>query len=283
LVISQKIMSIGAHADDIEIGTGGTVAKCRDQGYEIVYVMATNNMSGMVCELQPDGAIKRSKETTVPMMERRKRECAAAAALLQTTPIHLDHPQRHYWGEDGRMVELRYGCVLPEGVPEDVPTILTAYEDQSSVQKVVDLILEHDPACIFTHGLISHNIEHIATCLLVTKGFWKAADAGYKGALLHWREDYTGFGPTNTKWDTFVDISDYLDRKMELLGKHACQMPLAHEPDHGLRLRAMKFGEACGCKAAEVFTWVAHDRRPDLDTTQPFYSPLLAELTQNSR
>ena len=279
----QKIMSIGAHADDIEIGTGGTLAKFHDQQYGMVYIMSTNNMSGNVQELQDDGSIKRWKETTAPMMERRKRECDEAAALLGTEPIHLDHPQRHYNRPDGRLGEVRYGCELPDGVSEDVPTILTAYEDEESRKRLVDLIMEHDPACIFTHGMCSNNIEHVASCLLVTKSYWEAAEAGYKGALLHWREDYTSYGITNTKWDTFIDISDYLDREMELIGKHACQMPTAHYPRHGHRLRPMKWGAACGCKAAEVFTWVAHDRRPDLDASEPFYSPLLAELNQNTR
>jgi len=283
MVEKQKIMSVGAHADDVEIGSGGTLAKCHDQGYEIVYVMSTNNMSGEVQELQTDGSVKHWKETTVPVMARRKRECAAAAVLLGTTPIHLDHPQRHYTGGDWGQVELRYGCVLPEGVPEDIPTIVTAYEDDASRQRLVDLIIEHDPACIFTHGLSTSNIEHAATCMLVTNCYWQAAEMGYKGALLHWREDYTSFGPSNATWDTFVDISDYLDRKMELIGKHACQMPTAHKPDHGHRLRPMKWGVVCGCKAAEVFTWVARDRRPDLDSTRLCYSPLLAELSQNSR
>jgi hypothetical protein len=51
----QKIMSIGAHADDVEIHTGGTLAKFHDQGYEIVYVESTNNMSGGVSELHRMG------------------------------------------------------------------------------------------------------------------------------------------------------------------------------------------------------------------------------------
>jgi LmbE family N-acetylglucosaminyl deacetylase len=282
MVTPQSIMAVGAHADDIEVGCGGSLAKYHDQGYGIVYVMSTNNMSGNVQERQPDGSIKRWKETPGPMMARRKRECDTAAALLGATPIHLDHPQRHYTDASGETVELRYGCVLPAGVSEDVPSILTACGNGPSVQRVVDLILEQDPACIFTHGLSSHNIEHLATCLLVTKAFWQAVDEGYRGALLHWREDYTSYGPANTKWDTFIDISRYLDRKMELLGKHACQMPTAHEPDHGHRLRPMKWGTVCGCAAAEVFTWVLQERRPDLDSTQTCYSPLQAELIQHS-
>lgn len=279
----QKIMSIGAHADDVEIGSGGTLAKYREQNYEIVYVMSTNNMSGSASVLQPDGSITSTKEPPVLMMQRRKRECEASAALLGTKPIHLDHPQRHYTGDDGKEVELRYGCPRPEGVPENVPSIITAYEDKKSVQRVVDLIKEHDPACILTHGLSSGSIEHDATCLLITKGYWKAVDAGYKGALLHWREDSTSFGFANTRWDTHIDISDYLDRKMELIGKHACQMPTAHYPEHGHRLRALKQGVVCGCKAAEVFTWVSPDRRPDLDAVSISFSPLTLELMQHTK
>ena len=279
----QKIMAVGAHADDIEIGVGGTLAKFHAQGYEVVYVMSTDNMSGVAHELRADGSIMRTKETPLPMMARRKRECAEAAALLGTQPIHLDHPQRHYWAADGSQPEVRYGCPLPDGVAENVPTILTAHEDKQCRQRVVDLILEYDPACIFTHGLATYGMEHVGTCFLVTESYWEAVEAGFKGALLHWREDYTRFGPANDKWDTFVDISSYLDRKMEILGKHACQMPTAHLPEHGHRLRSLKWGVACGCKAAEVFTWVARDRRPDLDATTGSYSPLLAELTQHSK
>jgi LmbE family N-acetylglucosaminyl deacetylase len=87
--VKRVIMAIGAHADDIEINAAATLLKYRDLGYEIVYVMATNNMSGVTCELHDDGSITRFRETPIAMMERRKRECADAAKVLSTTPIHL--------------------------------------------------------------------------------------------------------------------------------------------------------------------------------------------------
>jgi len=70
---------------------------------------------------------------------------------------------------------------------------------------------------------------------------------------------------------------------MRLIGCHACQMPTAHDPGHGHRQRPLRWGAACGCGAAEVFTWV---RRPDsawLDPEHPRFSPLLAELVAHSR
>ena len=281
---TQKVMSIGAHADDIEVNSSGTLLKCRDNKYEIVYVMTTNNMSGNVSELQADGSRKNWSEPPVQMMARRKRECDAAVVVLGTKAIHLDHPQRHYRDENGERHIISYGSApLPEGINSDIPSILTAYEDEASVQHLTDLILEHNPSCILAHGLSASNIEHLGSSLLSTKAYWKAIDAGFKGALLHYKEDLTSFGPINAKFDTFVDISDYLDERMELLGKHACQMPTAHYPDHGHRLRVMKKGVCCGCKAAETFTWVNHHQTPDLDSMLPFYSPLLAELEQNTK
>lgn len=48
-------MAIGAHADDIELNVGGTLAKYREMGYDVVYVMSTNNMSSGWSKLRPDG------------------------------------------------------------------------------------------------------------------------------------------------------------------------------------------------------------------------------------
>lgn len=271
-----KIMVVGAHADDVEILAGGTLSKYHARGHEIVYVMSTDNMSGGVHTLQPDGTITTTYEPPELMSARRKRECAAAAALLGTTPIHLDHPQRHYRDAGAVEHELRYGCARPDFVSPEVPSILTAYEDAASAARLTDLILEQDPVCIITHDLAVTSIEHLATVLLVVNGFWRAVEQGFEGAMLQGREDDLVFGELNARWDTFVDITETLDQKMQLIGCHACQMPTAHYPTHGHRQRPLKWGEACGCGAAEVFTWL---RRPE----EAGRSELVAELMRNSK
>ena len=283
MIEKQSIMVVAAHADDNEVIAGGTMRKYYEQGYEIIYVMSTNNMSGANSTLGADGKIVSVSEPPEIMSARRKSECDAAAALVGTKPIHLDHPQRHYRDAAGKFHELRYGCALPPGVPAGVPSILTAYEDAAAVKRLTDLILQRNPACIITMGMGTNNIEHAATAMLAVKCFWQAVDKGFRGAMIQGREDYTSFGDVNAKWDTFVDISDYVDKKMEMLAKHRCQMPTAHEPDHGHRLRVLKWGVACGCKAAEVFTWVRRYDRPDLDARLLTYSPLIAELMHHSR
>lgn len=283
----RRVMAIGAHADDIEISVGGTLLKYHDAGYEVIYVMSTNNMSGEVKAWKDGVVVNLPREAPVPMMSRRKAECDKAAAVLGATPIHLDHPQRHYnTGQGKEVIELRFGCDRPEGVAPNVPTILTACEDPESIDKLAALILEHRPECILTHGVNQRNIEHFATCLLVTNAFWKAAEQGYKGGLLHWKEAHTLHGDSQTRWDTFIDCTAQLDRKMELIGLHACQMPRAHLTDFGHRLLATWQGKAAGCEAAEMFTWV---RRPIYTDSAmsgreyPIFGELVLELIQNSR
>ena len=281
--MNRSIMVVGAHADDIEIQTGGTLLKYHEVGYEIVYVMATNNMSGGVNVLGEDGTISSTRESTVDMMARRKRECDDGAAVLGTTPIHLDHPQRHYWSgpDDVDGAELRYGCTLPAGVPENVPMILTACEHDPSLERLAELILEKDPECVFTHDVAAVNPEHVCTSLLATNSFWLAVEEGYRGALLHWREGNARLGEYNCGWQTFVDYTPYLDRKMALIGLHRCQMPHAHLPTFGHRTLGRRWGQACGCGAAETFNWVRHcDYRDDQGMTYP---PLTLELVRNCR
>ncbi len=268
----RTILVVGAHADDIELNAGGTLLKYRDAGYDIIYVMSTNNFSGGWATRQADGTVAHRKPPHHEIMPQRKLEVAAAAEVLGATVVHLDHPQRHYTDDEGKMVELRYGCALPQGLPSDIPTILTACEDKPSIARMADLILEHQPEVIITHGVAAGNPEHFATALLVGNGYKKAAEQGYNGVLLQWLElCITVHGRLNSRWDTFVDISGYQQRKLELIGKHACQIPVP------ARLDLPEWGPACGCQEAETFLFVTGALQPGS------HDALTWELAKNFR
>lgn len=279
--MARNVMVVGAHADDVEINAGGTLSKYLNKGYELTYVMATNNMSGGFNMLKPDGSREAKKLPLREIMPIRKRECDIAAKALGTIPIHLDHPQRHYRADDLAVVELRYGNPRPNEVPDDVPSILTAHEDPASRQRLKELILKKQPECVFTHGIADINMEHVGTAILVTRSFLEAVDEGYSGSLLHWREGYTFLGEANTRWDTYIDYSGHVDRKMELIGMHNCQMPHWQQPNFGHRVRANDFGAACGCEAAELFVWV-HRANHRTNCQMP-YGSMTLELIQHSR
>ncbi len=270
--MNETLMAVGAHADDIEYNVGGTLLKYRARGYEVVYVMATNNMAGAWSHVEP-----MERPGPVPMMERRKAEAAAAAAELGTEPVHLDHPQRHYNGPDGRLHTVRYGARLPEGVAEDVPTILTAHEDASARERVKALLFERDPEYVLTHGPVQKDMEHAGTCVLVTKAFWEAREAGYQGGLLYWLQGHTHMGAYNARWDTFIDCTDTLDGKMRLAGHHVCQNPRPLREDHPHRVRALDLGRETGCGAAEGYVLACPCVR------QKQYAPFALEVLAHTR
>ena len=87
-------MAVGAHADDVELRVGGTLAKYHAAGYEIIYVMSTNNFSGNWKVLTGDRQFKRTDPSHTKLMPQRKLEAANGARHFGTTPIHLDHPQQ---------------------------------------------------------------------------------------------------------------------------------------------------------------------------------------------
>ncbi len=45
--MSKRILAIGTHPDDIEIGCGGTLARLHDNGYQLTFIIATSGEEGM--------------------------------------------------------------------------------------------------------------------------------------------------------------------------------------------------------------------------------------------
>lgn len=222
--MSRKIlMAVGAHADDIEFNAGGTICKYLELGYELVYVLSTNNMSGSWSSLDKNG---KRVSRTVPWFEiypQRKLEAENAAVHFGTHAIHLNHPQRHYWNETLEKIELRYGMRRPDCVPENIPSILTAHEDPEARRVLAALIEQYQPEAILTHDSIQCDMEHIGTSLLVTR---TVRECGYEGTLLLWPSiDEPFCGEIYNSRQTYIDISGYYEKKMDALRIHACQVP----------------------------------------------------------
>lgn len=268
----KKLIAIGAHADDIELDVGGTLLKYKNIGYEIAYVMSTDNMSGKISLLDNEGFSKKLYPSYRELMPIRKREAETAARVLEAKPIHLNYPQRHYRDDDGAFHEIGYGVPCPDHVEPGIPSILTAHEHDFQVNRVANLLLEHDAEAVLTHGNLGENLEHVATCLLVTKAFYEAQKKGFRGALLYWHcIAATLFRANYCDWDTFIDVSDVWENKLDLVSIHQSQKPNARYLDYP------EWGAACGCKKAEVFT-IAHDGVPPL-----YYSPFSIEIFHNRK
>ena len=224
---SKGAMAIFAHADDVELGCGGTLSKYRQLfGYRVDYVMSTNNMSGSWCSLNADGKLESRKCPWHEMMPQRKKEAdAAAREFYGTEAVHLDYPQRHYLDDDLKRIELRYGNPQPAGTLPDRPSILTAAEVPEAVANLAGLILERNPEVIFTHAGVDPNPEHTCTVWLVIRAYRKAREQGYAGSLLlsagrHSAEAAASY----SRPDTFIDISgEWMKQKIGALAVHLCQ------------------------------------------------------------
>lgn len=248
----QTLMVIGAHADDIEFNFGGTALKYHEKfGYEIVYIMSTNNMSGSWNRIV-DGKIQSSENPWYVIMPQRKLEAAKAASnMFHTEAIHLDHPQRHYRNQALEKIELRYGAPAPDLLPPNTPTILTAHEVPECVERLAGLILEKNPEVIITHAPAEPCMEHQGTNLLVRKAYHKAQSMGYDGSFVcGLTVSPMGVGDFFDRYDTFIDISGYFQKKLEGIVIHSCQVP---RHDH-LELRDPNVGKTVGCEHAEAYT-----------------------------
>ncbi len=274
----KSLMVIAAHCDDIELNFAGTMLKYHEQfGYEIVYVQSTNNMSGGWSEATEGVSVGLSKlpewitekKSTVSEaygrithlvpwyyeIQQRKSEAANAARdCFNTVPIHLDYAQRHYTDRNLKVVDLRYGAPAPDCYDPAIPTIMTACDDPAQVERVAKLILEKNPEVILTHPAVDYTFEHTGTTLLVEKAFHKAQAAGYDGSFLCATVPYRNqMGGFYDRWDSFIDTTGFMEKKIDAIAKHACQIP---RPDH-LDLFDAFAGRMCGgCKSAETHTVV---------------------------
>lgn len=265
-------MAIGAHADDVELNFGGTIAKYQAlHNYQLIYVQSTNNMSGSWARLLDDGSVDRQNPPWYEIMPQRKLEAAnSARESYKTEPIHLNHPQRHYTNKLGEKIDLRYGNPAPDCVLPDTPTIMTAFEDKKSVEKLSSLILDKNPNVILTHGAVDPNPEHTCTAWLVINAFNEAKNSGFTGSLLLCVSRHADRpGKSFARWDTHIDISGYLQHRIDAVRHHACQIPWPEK----VHERVIKQGKKLGIEAAETYTVYQLSENAD--------DPLSLELTQN--
>ena len=245
--MKKRIMAIYSHADDIEGNVGGTALKYLPKGYELIYVMSTNNMSGSWNSLDAEGRIVSRPVPWYEIMPQRKLEAAKAAAQLHTVPIHLNHPQRHFRDRDQVLHTAGHGAPAVDCAEPEI-TILTAHESPAARKQIADLVEKYQPEAVFTHDTIQVDLEHIGTSLLVTRAL---KECGYKGMiLLSPCVDVPFCGEIYNSRQTWVDITDTYQGKLDLIAIHACQMP---KIDH-LTFRPWEKGT--GCKHVEAFAMV---------------------------
>jgi LmbE family N-acetylglucosaminyl deacetylase len=242
--MQKAIMAIGAHADDVEIRSGGTLAKYHRMGYEVVCVLATNNTAGA-----------HTSQTALEHATQRRSEAREGARILNAELIYLDFKETMF-EKRGERERLGFQTVDLSDYPEwgrDRPPIVCAQDLDEAVEEVAALLRLYEPEIVLTHSPTEKH-EHWSTCVLVLKAFKKARQRVELGTLYAWAD--SGTATVSIAPDFFVDITDTIQTKYTALSKHVSQ-GFREIPDPPNRARELYWGSFIGVQFAEAFMTLA--------------------------
>jgi len=218
----MRVMCISAHPDDMELQCAGTLLKCKARGDE-VYVCHVNNGSLGHFEIMPD-------ELRVMRIQEAKNACELAGFHHMT-------------------------C--------DFGDFESYYQSRDQKNVLVGLIREVNPDFIITMHPDDYMCDHVAASKLVFDAAFMASVPHYmpeipatdKVVPIYYMETAYGidFVPTE-----YVDITEFFDKKIEMLLCHKSQSQWLEEHDNvdyteGSRIISMFRGLQCGVKYAEAF------------------------------
>jgi LmbE family N-acetylglucosaminyl deacetylase len=217
----MRVLAVGAHPDDIEILCAGTLLKYRSKGYDVVMAIATNGEQGHI-SIMPE-----------ELAAIRREEAEASAAILGAELIWMNN-------HDQFMMH-----------------------DQATRLAFVEMVRHAAPDVVITHDPQDYSLDHRIVAELVFAATFMASvphiETGSKPTTrvppLYYMDSIGGsnFLPTE-----YVDVSDFMERKLRMLECHQSQLSWLKEHVNvdilGLTHTVAKFrGLACGVTYAEGF------------------------------
>ena len=182
-----RVLSFGAHPDDIEIGCGGTEAGLIKRGYQVTHVFATSGEAG-------SDRIAKSELAAI-----REDEARAAAGVLGVRDVEF--------------------LGMPDGLTQFTPEMKIAVIGMIRTQKP-EIVFVH-AAC---DRLLDHRVVHDLVIGAVTgaAGPWYQ-DAGGEPWQVPSVLGYEVWHPLST-YQLAVDISAEIETKMAALACHRSQL-----------------------------------------------------------
>ena len=196
--VPQKAMVIVAHPDDVEFSCAGTVARWVRDGAEVVYVVCT---SGEVGIAEPN--ITKEKAAQI-----REDEQTAAAEVVGVKEVIFLHE--------------------PDGLLENTLALRKRLVREIRRFKP-EVVITGDPTVVWAGPTYINHPDHRAASGAALDAVFPAAgqphlfeDLAGEGLMAHKTRKVYVMAWQNS--DTFVNISDTIDLKLEALKKHASQM-----------------------------------------------------------
>lgn len=203
------VLCVLAHPDDVDFSCGGTVAQLTKDGNRVVYCLVTSGQAG-----GSDPSISREQ-----MAQTRQREQTEAAAVLGVTDVHF--------------LDFSDGSVEPN------------LELRKAISRVIrqvkpDRVITHSPLRALDQMYASHP-DHLATGEATMNAVYP--DARNQFAFPDLLAD-EGLQPhtvpevwitTGVHADTFSDITEHFDLKLQALMCHQSQLPNPEELESNMR------------------------------------------------
>jgi LmbE family N-acetylglucosaminyl deacetylase len=234
-----RALVLFAHPDDAEFGFGGTVARWVREGTEVHYVCATDGSAG-------SNTPGEDREFMRPI---RAREMEAAAGVLGVTSVTF------LGFLDGELVcDLDLRRAVTREVRRHRP----------------DVIVAPDPARLWNSGrdYVNHPdhkaIGEAALCAVMPDAptrvqFAELLDEGFEPF------EVPNLWLGSEEADTYVDVTEYMDVKLQALAAHDSQVRNLPYEDW-IRRRGKELGAAAGVEYAEGYrTFSFGGRRSDDD------------------
>lgn len=223
----QRALVSVAHADDIEFGMSGTIARWTEAGAHVTYVIITDNSSG---SNEPDADLN-------ALIETRKQEQTASAAAVGVSDVRF----------------LGY----QDGVLE--PTMALRRELTRIIREVrPDVVMTGDPTMIFTadHGYINHP-DHRAAAEATLYAVFPSAETRpvFPELLAEGLEPHKVarvYLTFSMKPNHYEDISSTIERKKEALRCHKSQV--GEDAIEMVEQWGAETGKEIGAAYAESFT-----------------------------
>lgn len=216
----MNILAFGCHPDDIEVACAGTLVKYKKHGHIVIVCHMTNGNLGHVIIEPNELRIMRIAE-------------AKKAGLLAGLEVIT--------------------CNVGD---------LVVYDCKEQRDMVVDVIRYAKPDVIITHSPNDYTPDHVAVSKLVFDASFAASVPHYANGdaasltPIYYMDTLAGvnFQPTE-----YVDISEEIDMKLEMLECHVSQMKWMRDHDNidfaeFVKTCARFRGLQCGAMYAEAFT-----------------------------
>lgn len=219
----MKVLAVSAHPDDLELLCAGTLARYAAEGHEVTMCNAALGDRGSFVH------------TSTEIAEIRMGEAKASAALIGATHRTLGLSDGEVNASDPRQRLL-----------------------------AVDLIRASQPDIIITHSPLDYMPDHVEVGRLMLDASHIATlplletdlAAHDRVAAVYYMDTLAGvaFQPSE-----YVDISDFLDKKLEMLARHSSQIDWMRSHDgidilEQTRIHSAFRGYQSGVGAAEAFT-----------------------------